>query len=175
MRRLSAIGFFLLLISPCFAQQKMIYDDDCTQDVDCVLTLPLLFALEAHGEIRIVAMVADSDNPLAAPAMKVFAAHARRPQPLIGANQQDTPDTALCAKFRCNESAWLPGLIAWYDTRTNFKDCVTVYREALAGQPDHSVSIVATGFATRLTQLLESPPDTISASDGAALVRSSSP
>jgi hypothetical protein len=54
------------------AQQRIIYDDDCSNDVDCVATLPILYALADRGEVRILAMVADSANPLSAPVLKLF-------------------------------------------------------------------------------------------------------
>src|ERR1700679_3243459 len=39
-----------LVTAPCVrhaeAQQRIIYDDDCSNDVDCVATLPILYQLE---------------------------------------------------------------------------------------------------------------------------------
>jgi hypothetical protein len=156
------------------AQQRLIYDDDCSQDVDCVATLPILHALEDRGEIRILAMVADSANPLSAPVMRVFARYGDHPKMPIGANQSDDPATALCKKNACNESVWTTKLVARFDpgdTRAKYPDCVDVYRRALAKQPSHSVDIVVSGFATCLNQLLASPADTISPLSGTELVK----
>ena len=156
------------------AQQGLIYDDDCSLDVDCVATLPILHSLEDRGEIRILAMVADSANPLSAPVMRVFADYGGHPKTLIGANQSDDPATALCAKNTCNESAWTEKLVARFDpghTRAKYPDCVKVYREVLAKQPKHSVNVVVTGFATCLNQLLASSPDAISPLSGTELVK----
>lgn len=47
-----------------------------------------------------------------------------------------------------------------------------LYRQLLASQPDHSVSICSIGFVSCLSQLLESKPDDISPLSGIELVRS---
>jgi inosine-uridine nucleoside N-ribohydrolase len=46
-----------------------------------------------------------------------------------------------------------------------------LYRQLLAAQPDHSVSIVSAGFLTCLAQLLQSAPDSYSSLNGVELVR----
>jgi hypothetical protein len=155
-------------------QQRLIYDDDCSLDVDCVATLPILHTLEDRGEVKILAMVADSANPLSAPVMRLFARYGGHPKTLIGANQSNDPATALCQKNTCNESVWTEKLVARFDpgdTRAKYPNCVEVYRRALAKQPAHSVDVVVTGFATCLNQLLASPADEISAWSGAELVK----
>lgn len=166
----------VLLFSKAHAQQRLIYDDDCSNDVDCVVTLPILHTLQDRGEIKILAMLADSANPLTAPTLRLFALHAHHRQIQIGANQTSLPDNPICEKEACNKSLWADKLVARFDpvpgdTRANYPDCVTVYRKALAPQPAHSVAIVATGFATCLNQLLASVPDTISPLSGVDLVR----
>ena len=163
-------------VLPAAAQQRIIYDDDCSQDNDCVVTLPILYRLADRGEIEILAMVADSANPYSAPVFRVFAKQAVHPEMPIGANQSHDPATALCAENKCNASDWTAQLVERFDpedTRARYPDCVTVYRRALANQPEHSVAIVETGFATCLNRLLKSRPDAISPLSGAALVKRS--
>ena len=46
-----------------------------------------------------------------------------------------------------------------------------LYRQLLAAQPDHSVSILSIGFLTCLAQLLQSGPDEYSSLNGVELVR----
>src|ERR1035437_3470311 len=82
-------------VLPAAAQQRIIYDDDCSQDNDCVATLPILYQLASRGEIEILAMVAYSANPYSASVFRVFAKQAGRPQMPIGANQSNDPATAL--------------------------------------------------------------------------------
>jgi hypothetical protein len=156
------------------AQQALIYDDDCSQDVDCVATLPIVHALADRGELQILAMVSDSANPLTAPVFRLFAKQAGHNGMTIGANQEALPDNPNCTKWKCNESAWTTGLVARFDagdSRDRYPDCVTVYRRSLADQPAHSVAIAETGFATCLIQLLHSPADKISPLSGAQLVQ----
>lgn len=50
------------------------------------------------------------------------------------------------------------------------EDAVKVYRSTLAAAPDHSVTIVAVGFATVLLQLLRSTLDGVSHFNGYELV-----
>lgn len=50
-------------------------------------------------------------------------------------------------------------------------DGYQLYRRLLSQQPDHSVSIVTTGFVTSLAQLLQSEADEYSALSGVELVR----
>ncbi|HEX3132191.1 MAG TPA: hypothetical protein VHX44_01260, partial [Planctomycetota bacterium] len=50
-------------------------------------------------------------------------------------------------------------------------DALTVYRQLLAGAPDHSVTIASIGFLTNLDSLLHSPGDAIDVRDGIALVQ----
>jgi hypothetical protein len=168
--------YFLLLVVgvPALAQQRLIYDDDCSQDVDCVATLPILHALEDRGEIKILAMMADSANPTTAPVMRLFANYAGHQGMEIGANQTDMPDTELCKKNNCNVGGWGEKLVERFDagdTRAKYPDCVQLYRKVLVRQPEHSVAIAATGFATCLTQLIASPADKISPLTGAELVK----
>jgi hypothetical protein len=174
MTRLGMVLCLLLCCASTRAQQAIVYDDDCAQDVDCVATLPVLHTLADRGEIRILAMVADSANPLSAPVMRLFASLHGRPALPIGANQTGNPDNPKCKKNACSDSAWTTGLVQRFDpgdTRSNYPTCVTAYRKALADAPAHSVAIVATGFATCLVALLDSRPDRISPLSGKDLVR----
>jgi inosine-uridine nucleoside N-ribohydrolase len=49
-------------------------------------------------------------------------------------------------------------------------DAVSVHRRALAGAPDHSVTVVSIGFFDNLERLIESAPDDASALSGRELV-----
>ncbi len=175
MRVWTLLGLLALVAGTAAAQQqRLIYDDDCSLDVDCVATLPILHALEDRGEVKILAMVADSADPFSAPVMRVFAKYGGHPKTVIGANQSDDPANPLCRKNTCNDSVWAEKLVARFDpgdTRAKFPDCVKVYRRALEKQPEHSVDVVATGFATCLNQLLASPADAISPLSGVELVK----
>jgi hypothetical protein len=180
MRPRNYLALSLLLSSVCWAQhgpnQAMIYDDDCSQDVDCVATLPILYQLADRGEIQVLAMIADSANPLTAPVMSIFAKQGGHPQTPIGANQSNDPTSALCAKNNCNTSKWTADLVERFDagdTREKYPDCVAVYRKVLSHSPERGVAIVETGFTPCLLRLLASPPDATSPLNGEALVKRS--
>ena len=57
------------------------------------------------------------------------------------------------------------------DRHESIPDGYKLYRQLLAQQPDHSVSIVTTGFVTCLAQLLQSGADEYSVLNGVELVR----
>jgi len=155
---MKSLLLLLVLVSiPAFGQVHVLYDDDCTNDNDCPVNFATLHKLADAGEIKILATVADSANPLAAPAMKVFNTYYGRAGIPVGANQTAGPDNPLCVKNLCNQSTWLGGVVSHFDlgdTRAKYPDCVTVYRETLAKEADQSVVIVATGFLTCVAQLL---------------------
>jgi hypothetical protein len=153
------------LAGAAFAQVNVIYDDDCGADPDCGTNLATLHKLADFGEIRILATMANSANPLSAPAMKVYNTYYGRPSTPVGAYQGSTPNST---------STWLAGLIAAFDsgdTRANYTDCVTQYRTVLAAQPNSSVVIVETGFMTCLNGLLQSAADGISPLTGVQLIK----
>src|SRR5260370_24858387 len=71
-------------------------------------------------------------------------------------------------------SSWTYGLVAQFaagDTRTNYPSCLTTYRTQLAAAPNASLTVIETGFATCLIQLLQSPADSISSLTGAQLAQ----
>ncbi|MEO6923106.1 MAG: hypothetical protein ABI142_04720 [Bryocella sp.] len=156
------------------AQHSVILDDDCSNDVDCVLTMPILFEMQHRGDVKVLAVMADSANPLTAPVFRIFAKQAGYPEMPIGANQTNEPSTALSVSNKSNESLWTKGLIARFapsDNRTKYPDCASLYRKTLVAVKDHSVAIAATGFPTCLNQLLATKADKISALSGADLVK----
>ncbi len=173
--------FSLLLVflytSFAWAQTSMIYDDDGpVMDVGAVTNFGVFYKMVDHGWIRPLATIADSSNTLSAPGIYALALYYHHTEIPIGANQQNTPDSALCAKLSCNGSKWNKTWVAKFDlkagdTRTNYHDCGQLYRQILASQPDRSVVIVETGFATCLMQVLKSPADSSSPLTGAQLMK----
>jgi inosine-uridine nucleoside N-ribohydrolase len=166
----------LLLFLPiaAHAQTSVIYDDDCASDNDCGINFATLHQLANEDSIRILATITDSANPLAAPAMKIFNTYNGRPDLLVASNHANTPANPICDKRHCNASSWLPTLIQHYaptDTAANYPDCLPVYRSTLAAQPDHSVTLISTGFLTCIARLLASPPDKLSPLTGADLIK----
>jgi purine nucleosidase len=168
---------WLLLASVAHSQTPMIYDDDGpVQDVGAVQNFGVFYKMVDHNWIKPLATIADSGNGLSAPGIHALAVYYRHTEIPIGANQQNTPDSAGCKASDCIANDWNAAWVAKFDpvsgdTRTNYQDCRVLYRKTLAAQPDHSAVIVETGFATCLMQLLNSSADSYSPLAGTQLAK----
>lgn len=162
----------LLFAGSLSAQVNIILDDDCATDYCPVVAA---FKLMDQGKINLMALIADSQNTLSAPAMKAHAVYYGRPNLPVYANQQNTPGNSFCITNNCNGfSGWTTPFIAEFragDTRANYTDCLTGYRTILAAAANSSIVIVNAGFATCLMQLMQSPADGISSLTGAQLIQ----
>jgi hypothetical protein len=148
---------------------NIIIDSDMAISVDDVGDHAVLWALANRGEVNVLAEICSSANDFSAPAMHAIAVYYGHPNVLIGANHGSTPNLENSATSNYNQQLvnqfGIPG-----DTRANYPDAVTVYRQALAGAPDHSVYIVSNGYWEPLQGLLQSQPDSISPLTGVQLV-----
>src|SRR5215469_8729524 len=148
---------------------NIIIDSDMAPSVDDVGDHAVMWALANRGEVNVLAEVCSSANDFSAPLMHAIATYYGHPNVLIGAHKGSTPTLENSATSNYTQQMvaqfGIPG-----DTRANYPDAVTVYRQALAGAPDHSVYIVANGFWQPLQALLQSPPDSISSLTGIQLV-----
>ncbi|PYY16287.1 MAG: hypothetical protein DMG61_04685 [Acidobacteria bacterium] len=148
---------------------NIIIDSDMSSDVDDVGDHAVLWALANRGEVNVLAIIASSANDYSAPVMRAIANYYAHSEVPIGAHKGSTPTV--------ENAAWSPyaqGVANRFgttgDTRFNYPDAVTVYRQTLAKAPDQSVYIVACGFYQPLQALLQSPPDAISPLTGRELV-----
>ena len=151
---------------------NIIYDDDCTNDPDCpVNTMPLLGRLVSTNQVNLLAIINNNSNIYAAPAMHILAAFNGMGNVPMGAWLGAVPSTNTSG----NTSSWTGPLTAQFspgDTRSNYPDCVTVYRTTLAAAPLLSVKIVSSGFLTCLNGLMQSTADGISSLTGEQLIQS---
>jgi inosine-uridine nucleoside N-ribohydrolase len=150
------------------AKIPVIFDTDMGPDYDDVGAITLLHAFADSGMIDILATGASCKHKNAAAALSVFNTYFHRPGLPVGVvkgNAVDIPDW----------QHWTDTVIARYPHRIGSNeeapDAVTVYRQQLARQPDHSVTIITVGFFTNMARLLQSPPDTISSYNGMELVK----
>jgi purine nucleosidase len=146
----------LLLLLACavmFAQVPLIFDTDMGNDIDDALALALLHALESRGECRIIAVTITKDNPWAAPYIDIVNTFYGRPGIPIGMvkGSSITPEDSPMIRVPAERGLYPHKLKSGADA----PDAVAVLRQALAGQPDHSVVIVQVGFSTNLAHLLE--------------------
>jgi inosine-uridine nucleoside N-ribohydrolase len=153
----------------------VIFETDMGNDVDDALALDMLYKYMDEGRINLLAVNSNKNNgysPAFIQLMNNWYGYPDIPvgKMLNGANSQDNIHEyvrAVC-EYRTPD-----GRKAFHapDTASGaFKDPVALYREILARQPDHSVTIISVGFSTNLARLLESRPDSFSLLDGRALV-----
>jgi len=153
------------------APTPVIIDSDLFTNADDVLGLSTAFALQASGQDRVIAITlnrrtnhssVDPDTWMCAAAIAQFYNSGSVP---IGADMPgNTHDsmggpgdfTAPCAADAVSPPA--P------------QSAVTVLRQALASQPDHTVVIIEIGYEENLEALLQSPADGVSPLDGHDLV-----
>src|SRR5207237_9430824 len=140
MRLLSSALFtsLVLLSSPLFAQLQepsppvnLIIDSDMAIDADDVGDHAMMWALANRGEVNVIALICSSANDYSAPAMRAIANYYGHPDVPVGAHKGNTPtaDSSANSPYaqQITNEFGTPG-----DTRFNYPDAVTVYRQALA-------------------------------------------
>src|SRR3954452_13886541 len=149
----------------------VIVDTDIYGSVDDVGALATAFGAQVKGEAQVIAIGVDTrtDRPATAPnSWKCAAAIAQfynAGNVPIGTDKPDNntwniPDPNFIGPCAAKAAADTP--LPDY--------AVTVYRRALASQPDGSVVMVGVGYLENLAALLNSPADGISSLTGKQLV-----
>ena len=146
----------------------VIFDTDIGPDYDDVGAITMLHALADSGQATILATVASSKYPRVAAVLSVFNTYFGRPNIPIGVPKGQAVADGDQQHWSDTITTRYPHQITAND---QVPDAVTVYRQVLSKQPDNSVTIVTVGFLTNLANLLNSPPDTISALSGQELVQ----
>jgi pyrimidine-specific ribonucleoside hydrolase len=150
------------------AKMPVIFDTDFGPDYDDVGAIALLHAFADSGLIDILATGASCKHEHAAAALSVFNTWFGRPALPVGIVKGEAVDIG-------DWQHWTDTVIARYPHRIRSNDeapdAVALYRELLAGQPDHSVTMITVGFFTNMARLLRSSPDAASPLDGVELVR----
>jgi len=148
---------------------NLIMDSDMSQSADDVGDHALLWALAARGEVNILALIISSTNDYSAPCAHAIASYYGHPNVLVGANKVTIPNTYGASNSsytqQCTNQFGTSG-----DTRANYPDAVTAYRQALVNASDNSVYIVNGGYYRPMCDLLQSGPDAISQLTGLQLV-----
>ena len=173
MLKKSFLCLFILMSRVVNAQDDshllpIIFDSDMGPDYDDVGAITLLHAFADSGKIKILATMASTKYEGVACVMNVFNTYFNRPGIPIGVPKGN----AVTLK---DWQHWTDTVIANYPHRvrsnSDAEDAVELYRKVLAKQPDHSVTIVTTGFFTNISNLLLSKGDQFSPLDGKSLVR----
>lgn len=146
---------------------KIIFDTDLGPDYDDVGALAFLHAMADSGKVKILATVASNRHYLVAPSIDVINTYFGRGDVPVGAPKSS--GVSMTASQH-----WPDSIVAKYPHRikstSDVPDAVTVYRKALASEPDSSVTIVTVGFLTNLANLMKSQADSISPLNGIELV-----
>ncbi|MQA81377.1 MAG: nucleoside hydrolase [Streptosporangiales bacterium] len=145
---------------------RLIIDTDIFSDVDDAGALAVAHALADAGQVKLLAVMVDTPSRWGAPAVDAVNTYYGRGDIPVGTlkpvdNSTFEKDYAqvLAKRFpnSLRDGARAP-------------DAVRLYRQVLARQPDHSVTIASVGFLTNLAGLLDSGPDRYSRLSGKALV-----
>lgn len=146
----------------------VIFDTDMGPDYDDVGAITMLHAFADSGKATILATIASTNYANVSGVLSVLNTYFGRPNVLIGVPKSN----AISDK---DKQHWSDTLVARYPhtirSNADAPDAVTLYRQILTTQPDHSVTIISVGFLTNLANLLQSKPDRHSKLSGRELVQ----
>jgi purine nucleosidase len=165
---------------------KVIFDTDIWSDIDDMLALAMLHALQDRGEVKLLAVTISTDNPWCASyadLVNTFYGHSEIPVGIVHDGmttegfRRKFPDVTwpvtryteiISQRKRSDGSPLYPHRLI--DGR-EAQEAVSLLRKTLAAQPDGSVTVILVGYSTNLARLLESHADTSSPLNGRDLVR----
>lgn len=169
--RALAVGVVAVLLAGCQSGGRLgsrktvpiIFDTDIGTDVDDAGALAILHVMADRGEADILATISANRNRWCGPALDTINTYYGRPDLPIG-----------CSRTGPDPEEWYHDSVAAFGHDLTQSDpapeAVALYREILATQPDHSVTIVVVGWLTNMAELLDSPPDRYSPLPGRELV-----
>ncbi len=164
--RLAAVALCLSASLAWSAPVKVIFDTDIGPDCDDVGATAVLHALADRGEVDLLAMMCCTSSPWGAPCLDALNTWFGRPDIPVG--------TLKDAGFLADPGPYSEQVARRYPhdlaTGGDAPDATVLYRRILAGQPDQSVVVLATGPLRNLRRLLESPADAVSPLTGPELV-----
>jgi inosine-uridine nucleoside N-ribohydrolase len=153
----------------------VILDTDIGSSTDDLFAMEMLYRYEEQGKCRLLGVVVDREdeqNAAFADVMNTYFGHGDVP---IGLVRKGIEKPVIWIDYaHVADKQGSDGKPMFRRTVTDYStlpDGWQLYRRLLAAQPDHSVSIVSTGFVTCLAQLLQSEGDDYSPLSGVELVR----
>jgi inosine-uridine nucleoside N-ribohydrolase len=192
MLRTWAASALMAVFAPCVVCQSaaakapnVIFDTDMWSDIDDALALAMLQALEDRGEIKLVAVTLNMQEPWCASYVDVVDTFYGRPEIPVGLVQDGKDLQAIRKQFP--ETSWpvteytrLVSERRKYDGSLVYPhrlvdgskapEAVSVLRQTLAALPDGSVVMIEVGYHTNLSRLLDSGADAASPLGGRELV-----
>jgi inosine-uridine nucleoside N-ribohydrolase len=147
---------------------RLIFDTDIGNDVDDVLALGMIHAIQSRGACELIAVTVTKDHELAGPFVDAVNTFYGRPQIPIGVVRDGVTrdEGKFLGMVRAGDKLNYPHALK---RSADAPDAVALLRKVLAAQPDGSVIIVQVGFATNLARLLASPADKVSTLTGKEL------
>jgi Inosine-uridine preferring nucleoside hydrolase len=146
--------------------QRIIIDTDLSLWWDDATALGMANVLQQQGKIQILGIMSDVRNPVAAGAIDAIDTFYGNSKIPVGAVADSAADTAKHG-YSDVLAAQLPHAIG---SSAQAQPAVRLYRQLLAKQPNHSVTVVGLGGDTNLAGLLRSGPGQGSSQRGRALV-----
>ncbi len=151
----------------------IILDTDVGIDIDDAGALAVLHTLADRGEATVLATVSNVYDPYALATIDAINTYYGRPDIPVGRNPN--PE-----HYPVATTYWRPDVPHFVKTMAEFPNdtdaasltpALSVYRQALAAQPDGSVTVVSLGFMQNLADLMNSAPDAYSDLSGTELIR----
>ena len=152
----------------------VIFDTDIGSSTDDLFALEMLYRYQEERRCKLLGVVVDregEDCAAVVDVMNTFFGHGDVP---IGLEREGIKDPHVFVDYRHLHDLTDAGGQHMFATTLNDYSALPegwrLYRQLLAAQPDHSVSICSVGFLTCLAHLLESLPDEYSPLTGVELV-----
>jgi hypothetical protein len=154
------------------APVKVIFDTDIGNDVDDVLALSLLHALQSRGECGLLAVTITKPDELAGPFVNAINTFYGRPGIPIGyTHAKLANDPSKFLPLAEAKDAGQPRFPHRLKRSSDAPEATALLRQVLSRQPDHSVVLVQVGYFSNLAALLDTPGDASSPLTGRELVQ----
>ena len=153
----------------------VILDTDLGSSTDDLFAMAMLYHYEAQGQSKLLGIVIDRKGEQNAAFTDVMNTYFGRSDVPIGLVRNGVDNPRVFVNYApLHEQKDSKGDFMFRHSISDYTalpDGWKLYRQLLASQPDHSVSICSLGFVTCLAQLLESEADEYSPLNGIELVR----
>ena len=153
----------------------IILDTDIGSSTDDLFTMMMLYRYQERNRSRLLGVVVDREGEDCAACADVINTYYGYGNIPIGLIRDGIKNPKVWIDYRplpthtdSSGKLMFRRSIADY---SSLPDGWQLYRQLLAAQSDHSVSVVSIGFVTCLAQLLQSSPDSYSSLNGVELVR----
>lgn len=150
---------------------KILFDTDIGNDVDDVLALSMLHALQTRGDCEILGVTVTKPDELACPfvdAMNTFYGRPKIPIGFTRSNLKNDPSKFLgLAEANSQGKSRYPHHLK---RSSNAPPATELLRKILSQQPEHSVTMVQVGYFSNLAALLDTAQDKYSPRTGRELV-----